>query len=62
MDKPYVLVKPNIKQDNKFVRSFKNSILGADIGIKSENFKIKFIIATFIALGTIVVMTNMFRI
>jgi len=38
------------------------NIFKTDIGIKSENFIIKIIIATVIAVGTLITMYNLFKI
>jgi hypothetical protein len=62
MNKPYILVKPNQNTDNKFIKGFKNSMFGMDIGIKSDNFKIKILLSTVIAFGTLIGIYYLFRI
>lgn len=59
MNKTYTLVKPS---QNKIVKGFKNSMFGADIGINSDNFKIKILLSTCIAFGTLITMYFLFRI
>lgn len=50
----YTLVRKNIGESNKFVRKFKSSFLGSDIGIKSTGFTSVAILATVIALAVFV--------
>ena len=52
----------NIKKENKLVNRFKNSILGSDIGIKSEGFSTVAILSTLVAVGTVCVMYLFFKI
>lgn len=59
MDKSYVLVK---NEDNKLTNKIKNSFLGSDIGIKSENFISVILLSTFIAAGALLLMYYSWRI
>ena len=61
MNKTYRLANHNQKKESKFAKRFKNSILGADIGVKSGGFSNVAILATIIAVGTICVMYLLWR-
>ena len=61
LTKTYKLANHNQKKENKFVKKFKNSILGADIGTKSAGFTNIAILATIIAVGTLCVMYFLWR-
>lgn len=58
----YTLVKPTTKKENKVINSFKNSILGTDIGIHSEGFSYIAILATILAIGALIMMYILWRI
>ena len=60
MTKRYKLA--NYPKSNKLVNKFKNSILGADIGIKSSGFSHVAIIATITAIGAFCTLYLMWRI
>lgn len=62
MVKNYSLANHNQKKESKFTRKFKNSILGSDIGYKSNGFSNIAILATLIAIGALCVMYIMWRI
>ena len=62
MNKTYKLANRTQKKENKLVSSFKNSILGAEIGVKAEGFSNIAILATLIAIGTFCVMYLLWRI
>ena len=51
-----------MNKTEKLINSFKNSFLGADIGIKSENFTSVIILATIIAIGAICLMYYFWRV
>lgn len=51
INKTYKLANNTHKLENKFVRAYKNSIFGADIGVKAEGFSNIAILATIIAIG-----------
>ncbi len=61
MDKKYILANKESKKNNKIVNAFKNSILGADIGIKSEGFSHVAILSTIIAIGALCTMYLFWR-
>ena len=61
MDKKYVLANRKEKKESKLARKFKNSILGADIGVKSKGFSSVAILATVIALAVFVAIYFMWR-
>lgn len=61
MNKTYKLANHTQKKENKFMKKFKNSILGADIGVKSAGFSNIAILATIIAVGTLCVMYFLWR-
>ena len=60
MNKTYKLV--NHKQENRLTKTFKNSILGMDIGFKNEGIASIITLSTILAVGTLFVMYFMFRI
>ena len=62
MNKTYKLANRTQKKENKLVSSFKNSILGAEIGVKAEGFSNIAILATLIAIGTFCAMYLLWRI
>ena len=51
INKTYKLVKETKNKESKVTNSFKNSILGAEIGLKAEGFSTIAILATIIAVG-----------
>lgn len=51
VNKTYKLANNNIRKENKIVSAFKNSILGAEIGVKAEGFSNMAILATIVAVG-----------
>lgn len=57
----YKLANKLCEQDNKFVSKFKNSILGSDVGIKSEGFSTIAILSTIIAISSILIMYILWR-
>lgn len=59
MNKTYVLVK---NEDSEKINKFKKSLLGTDIGVKSENFTSIILLSTFIAVGTLLLMYYSWRI
>ena len=61
MNKTYKLANHTQKKESKLARKFKNSILGADIGVKSSGFSNIAILATIIAVGTLCVMYLLWR-
>lgn len=61
MTKTYKLANYTQKKESKFVKKFKNSILGTDIGIKSAGFSNVAILATIIAVGVLCVMYFLWR-
>ena len=61
LNQTYKLANQTKKKENKLMKKFKNSILGADIGIKSRGFSNVAILATIIALGSIFVMYLLWR-
>lgn len=61
LTKTYKLANHNQKKENKFVQKFKNSILGADIGVKSGGFSNVAILATIIAVGALCIMYFLWR-
>lgn len=58
----YKLIKPITKKENKLVNTFKNSILGTDIGINSEGFSYIAILSTILAIGVLITMYISWRI
>ena len=61
MNQTYKIANHNIKKENKFVKKFKGSVLGADIGLKSSGFSNVAILATIIAVGVICLMYFFWR-
>ena len=61
MNKTYKLANHTQKKESRLARKFKNSILGADIGVKSSGFSNIAILATIIAVGTLCVMYLLWR-
>lgn len=61
MNKTYKLANHTQKKESKLARKFKNSILGADIGVRSSGFSNVAILATIIAVGTLLVMYLLWR-
>ena len=59
LNKKYVLVG---YEGNKYLDNFKNSIFGMDIGINSNGFASIMIIATLLAIATLIGMYLAFRI
>lgn len=53
INKTYKLIKD---KENKITNTFKNSILGSEIGIKAEGFSTIAILATIIAVGMFFIM------
>ena len=62
LNQKYVLANYIQRKENKLVSAFKNSILGADIGIKTEGFSNIAILATIIAIGVFCTMYLFWRI
>ena len=58
----YKLANYKPKKENKLVSSFKNSILGTEIGVKAAGFSNIAILSTIIAIGIICVMYLFWRI
>jgi len=56
VNKTYKLVNNTYKKENKFISAYKNSILGAEIGVKAEGFSTITILATLVAIGTLCIM------
>lgn len=61
MNQTYKLANHSEKKESKFVKKFKNSIFGTDIGIKSAGFSNVAILASIIALGALFVMYLLWR-
>lgn len=57
----YKLANHNTKKQSKLAKKFKGTILGADIGVKSGGFSSIAILATVIAIATIVIMYFLWR-
>lgn len=57
----YKLANHTQKKENKFMKKFKNSLLGADIGVKSSGFSNVAILATIIAIGVLCMMYFLWR-
>ena len=57
----YKLANHNNKKENKFVKKFKGSLLGTDIGVKSGGFSSIAILATVIAISVIAIMYFLWR-
>lgn len=62
MNNSYVLVNRKPNTDSKFVRSFKKSLLGSEIGVKNRNFPIVILLSTILAIGSLFTMYYLFRI
>lgn len=60
--KTYKLANHATKKSNRVVSAFKNSILGAEIGVKVEGFSNIAILATIIAVGVLCIMYAFWRI
>ena len=56
VNKTYKLANNTYKKENKFISAYKNSILGAEIGVKAEGFSTITILATLVAIGTLCTM------
>ena len=56
VNKTYKLVNNTYKKENKFISAYKNSILGAEIGVKAEGFSTITILATLVAIGALCTM------
>jgi len=61
MNKTYKLANHTQKKESKLAKKFKNSILGADIGVKSGGFSNVAILATIIAVGALCIMYLLWR-
>lgn len=61
MNQTYKLANHSQKKESKLAKKFKNSILGADIGVNSGGFTNVAILATVIAIGTLFVMYLFWR-
>ncbi|MBQ2873302.1 MAG: hypothetical protein IJE89_04825 [Bacilli bacterium] len=61
-NKTYKLANNIYKKENKLVSRFKNSILGAEIGVRAEGFSNIAILSTIIAIGAICIMYIFWRI
>ena len=61
MFKNYSIANHKIKKESRFVKKFKSSLLGSDIGIKSSGFSNIAILATIIAIGTLCVKYFLWR-
>lgn len=57
----YVLSNHREKKESTLTKKFKGSILGSDIGIKSEGFSTVAILATVIALAVAIVLYFIWR-
>lgn len=62
MNKTYKLANHMQTKDNKLITNFKNSILGADIGIKSDNFKSVITLSTILAISTMFMLYYFWRV
>ena len=62
MPKSYKLYRPSTQKENKLLNGFKNSILGMDIGINSEGFSYIAILATLLAVASLIIMYILFRV
>ena len=58
----YKLANYSQKKENKVINTFKNSIIGTEIGIKAEGFTNIAILATILAVGIFCAMYVIFRI
>ena len=61
MTKTYKLANMPQRKENQFTKKFKNSILGAEIGVKAEGFSHIAILSTIIAVGALCVMYIFWR-
>ena len=61
LNQTYKLANHNFRKENKFVKKFKGSILGSDIGVKSSGFSNVAILATIIAVGVLCMMYFLWR-
>ena len=61
LNQTYKLANHTEKKESKLAKKFKNSLLGADIGVKSSGFSNVAILATIIALGTLAIMYILWR-
>lgn len=61
LDGGFSLANHNEKKQNKLVKKFKGTILGADIGVKSGGFTSMAILATVIAIAAFVIMYFIWR-
>ena len=61
MNKTYKLANHTQKKESKLSQKFKNSILGADIGVKAEGFSHIAILSTIVAIGTFCIMYLFWR-
>ena len=61
LNQTYKLANQTKKKESKLAKKFKNSVLGSDIGFSSPGFSNIAILATIIAIGTILVMYFMWR-
>lgn len=62
MRETYVLANNRRKKESAFVKKFKGSILGADIGIKSGGFTNVAILATVLAVSAVLVLYFAWRV
>ena len=58
---PLVLANHNKRKESKLVQKFKGTIFGADIGVKSGGFTSIAILATVIAVSTLLIMYFLWR-
>ena len=61
-NKTYKLANYNNKRENALVRAYKNSIFGAEIGVKAEGFSNIAILATIMAIGGFIIMYITWRV
>ena len=61
-NKTYKLANYNSKRENALVRMYKNSIFGAEIGVKAEGFSNIAILATILAVFGFIVMYISWRV
>ena len=62
MPAAYKLYRTETKKESKLEKSFKNSILGMDIGINSKGFSYIAILSTLLAIGTLLIMYILLRV
>lgn len=60
--KIYKLANNSQRKENKYLNAFKNSILGAEIGVKAEGFSNVLILGTLVAIGALSIMYAFWRI